>query len=428
MVFRRLFRRVPNKITFTSPSEEEACWPFEEHPKLEDGDYDDFADYFEEDQVPAIEHVGSYESSSTANSTVLSLKVETGTLVQKVPEEGTMEEISQRDESPAVHTTTSVESQYYSKDELETLLTPRFFEEYSEATEREIRQNQQEKQMRRELIQRELDALIVGATPYLQNNDQEVEAEAIEALGVAANKVAYLKKYYDVASCQFIYVPSVAYAVLNGTLLEEAQKHYFGSKEEFLIVYAGSLGLAIIRNQELTVLQVLGDDNILEEDLVSVTGTTPKETNKLAMKGQILRRGKDFCVGVSPKGEAHEDFHFFTPTNSQPSTAKAAGRKFNARMFCTAIIALIAVNYAIIVSMVFNHAGSPEKLSTPPVVSRPSTKNLSIRAVAMETATTIMPMFLQRADSVVRRVTTSSGPVFQPKRMKQGPIVPNLLY
>lgn len=43
----------------------------------------------------------------------------------------------------------------------------------------------------------------------------------------------------------YIYVPSVAYVVLNGSLLEEASKHYFGKSHEFLVAYAASLGSSI---------------------------------------------------------------------------------------------------------------------------------------------------------------------------------------
>eukprot|EP00980_Cylindrotheca_fusiformis_P031187 scaffold25940_cov117-Cylindrotheca_fusiformis.AAC.1 len=103
--------------------------------------------------------------------------------------------------------------------------------------------------LRKTLINEELNQLI----QVCQDNDylygHEFEPEAIEALGIAAHQLAYRKKYFDAEKSTHVYVPSVAYTVMNGILLERATAHYFGKSEEFLVAYAGAMGSAILKQK-----------------------------------------------------------------------------------------------------------------------------------------------------------------------------------
>lgn len=264
--------------------------------------------------VPGIEAVASYESASTAASgnsdrmksptrtddhhgskntnfdiaiIIPVLQVETSEDDDDDEEEESMYDVALRSRRASTDDDRyndddedQKQQQYFSREELENLLTPRFLEDLEglevvfDEEEREMEQ-QRERQRRKQLIQRELDALVrtTDADMKLEAKDgtqEEFEPEAIEALGIAANRVAYQKRYYDVPSSQYIYVPSVAYTILNGTLLEEASKHYFGDSDEFLVSYAAQLGTTILQNRQPDVMQIQGDDFHNGEDCLSV--------------------------------------------------------------------------------------------------------------------------------------------------------------
>lgn len=81
----------------------------------------------------------------------------------------------------------------------------------------------------------------------------------------------------------YIYVPSVAYVVLNGSLLEEASKHYFGR---------GKLGIIyFLQNQRLDVLQQLHNEEDKNDDLSFVDlSSTPIHTEKNAVEEEPVNR------------------------------------------------------------------------------------------------------------------------------------------
>ena len=62
------------------------------------------------------------------------------------------------------------------------------------------------------MIEKELKAIIEEAQTELE---EPFEPEAVEALKIAANKLAYLKKYYDCVSDKIIYFPSVTKLLLH---------------------------------------------------------------------------------------------------------------------------------------------------------------------------------------------------------------------
>jgi hypothetical protein len=273
---RRLHHRIPNtekKMDFVLDAEDK-------HAKLGD-DYESES-WDSDPTMPAIERVTSCDSSSTASSNMTtlrlpSLKLETSELVQRVIADDeildALEEFSDDEISPV---SSCDRHQYFSKENLDILLAPEFLEEYNDWVGQTELHKQKEKQMRKRLIQRELDSLLEAARDDLESDGHELEPEAVEALGIAANQVSYVKKYYDVASCQYIYVPSVAHTVMNGSLLDEASKHYFGAKEEFLVAYAGSLGTTILANHQFNDLGLHPKEDI-QDDMSTVAPLLPTQ-------------------------------------------------------------------------------------------------------------------------------------------------------
>jgi hypothetical protein len=89
-----------------------------------------------------------------------------------------------------------------------------------------------EYEARRDLIQQELDDIM---NQCIKNGDL-VEDEAIEAMGIAANQVAFLGSSEK---------PSIALSILHGPLLQVAAQHYYGDSNQFLVQYTPQLRSAI---------------------------------------------------------------------------------------------------------------------------------------------------------------------------------------
>eukprot|EP00980_Cylindrotheca_fusiformis_P024872 scaffold12638_cov69-Cylindrotheca_fusiformis.AAC.2 len=90
-----------------------------------------------------------------------------------------------------------------------------------------------ENEERRDLIQQELDDIM----DHCHKKGHFLEDEAIEALGIAANQVAFL--HSSPAK------PSIAFTILQGSLLQVAAKHYYGDANSFLVQYAPQLRAAV---------------------------------------------------------------------------------------------------------------------------------------------------------------------------------------
>jgi hypothetical protein len=195
-------------------------------------------------------------------------------------------------------TTTSISPSdvYVSKEDLVLylLLPTESYDEYQsmmlqeEQDQQDQQQRRSERQWRKNRIQQELDTLlqIMQQQQQQQQHDDEeelfpLEPEAEEALGIAANRVCYLEKYYDVAQCKDVFVPSVAYAIMNGTLLEEAAKHYYGQSEEFLVTYAASLGSAVLSLKNYQDLLNVALDDQDQDDSNSRPPPTTKGADKI---------------------------------------------------------------------------------------------------------------------------------------------------
>eukprot|EP00934_Nitzschia_sp_Nitz4_P009322 Nitzschia sp. Nitz4//scaffold134_size62860//33645//34049//NITZ4_006328-RA/size62860-processed-gene-0.33-mRNA-1//1//CDS//3329535496//9312//frame0 len=99
-----------------------------------------------------------------------------------------------------------------------------------------------EKEKRDAMIKEEFDKIIKDTEDYCwEALEEEFEPEAIRCLEVAAQELAYKRKYYDVVKDQIIYFPSVSRLIMTNTLQEGAEKHYYEEEDEFPAEYAKAL-------------------------------------------------------------------------------------------------------------------------------------------------------------------------------------------
>jgi hypothetical protein len=308
-----------------------------------------------EDGLPSIEAVASFSPTSITSSSctiafledevydnILTGKKETSTHhadeMTKLPKatDNESEKVLSSSSPPSNY---QASDYYISENDLDLLLLPpESLEEYEKLVHDEQKEKHAERQLRRTLIKEELDFLIKTTVDNDEMQEQEFEPEAVEALGIAANRVAYLKKYYDVARCEYIYVPSVAYTIMNGSLLEEASKHYFGKSDEFLVAYAAGLGSTIIvQHGHLSLNQ---EENALTEDLdLSVDmdddSYADLEDDKIAK----------FVWGVSPKASPAGNIPMGSRFNDWERSGDKEMQKTRSRFFlksCVAILCLLS--------------------------------------------------------------------------------------
>lgn len=111
-------------------------------------------------------------------------------------------------------------------------------------------------------IETELKDLIQKAE--MEEMEEPMEEEAIESLLKGARAVAYKKKYYDAMKDEFLYFPTILRTLVDYTLIEEAEKHYFEEEDEFPLVYAAALR-SIAANQ----LSEQEDEDGLDDEYMS---------------------------------------------------------------------------------------------------------------------------------------------------------------
>jgi hypothetical protein len=264
----------------------------------------------------------------------------------------------------------------------------------------------------------------------MESDGEELEPEAIEAMGIAADRVSYLTKYYDVQSCKYTYVPTVATAVLDGSLLDEASKHYFGAKEEVLVSYAGSLGSIILRNQQPSALGVHDKEDFQDfYSTVSVLSPIPESpTNQAA---------PDLCWGVLPATTANFGFRFQTPV--QPSEVVRSRSESKKKSVSAAIIGLLLG--VLMVAVATSSTSRPweeimsKKAFTVKLVSAFGKTSKSRFFSMYEELTTMFaptnPMEISDSMNTMTIVETSIGEtrtIQLAKKTPAAPVVPNLLY
>jgi hypothetical protein len=279
----------------------------------------------EEDEIPWIQQLASLSVSPSSSPSLLR---------------------STKSRSPPSSTRSSssyIDSNYYisQEDANDCMLAPDVVHElhileYPEG-ESNKEDNEKEALLRRSLIHEELTTLIQLAQDQ-EDNEYEFESEAVEALGVAANQLAYRKKHYLVNESRYMYVPSVAYTIMNGALLELAQDHYYGRSEEFLIQYAGSLGSAILSQQDRFKGKYLSTEKNISNDLLERVHTSHDEQTPRYYKedkAQVMK----LVWGVTPKQTVSGTFTFEDNTMERKDRRKERSRQsFGRALFLMTVL------------------------------------------------------------------------------------------
>eukprot|EP00934_Nitzschia_sp_Nitz4_P005458 Nitzschia sp. Nitz4//scaffold138_size62050//18060//20930//NITZ4_006385-RA/size62050-processed-gene-0.59-mRNA-1//-1//CDS//3329535758//5448//frame0 len=92
---------------------------------------------------------------------------------------------------------------------------------------------------RQEMIHVELEYIIHKAEE--DELEDEIEEDAVDALKKGAMEVAYKKQYYDVLNDKMIYLRPVAKTILDYSLIEAAETHYYDEEDEFPMEYSVAL-------------------------------------------------------------------------------------------------------------------------------------------------------------------------------------------
>ena len=226
--------------------------------------------------------------------------------------------------------------------------------------------------IRKALIEEELGQLIELAT---QDRDMdEFEPEAVEAMGIAAYRLAYLRKYHDTQKDEDVYIPSVAYTVMDGSLLELASQHYFGESEEFLVSYAGAMGTAIMKQKHLyqEYNSAAREENHQDAEELNISNVsdlvTPKNQQQQItpiQPDQIMR----MVWGVSPKASLMKDTtRQFTFPNEHTDDEMRTEPRLGFRKIAIATFYMLALCGAAAFAMV-NQAPIP--ITGPPAIIVP---------------------------------------------------------
>ena len=122
-----------------------------------------------------------------------------------------------------------------------------------------------EKEMRIKMIEEELKRWVKEA----EENELEepFDDDSLAALKTGAMKVCYIKKYYDCMADKIIYFPSVQSSIVNYTLIEEAEKHYFDEEDEYPMDL--SVALRTVATEAMAEDDDAGDD-VDEEYMASL--------------------------------------------------------------------------------------------------------------------------------------------------------------
>ena len=122
-------------------------------------------------------------------------------------------------------------------------------------------ENSTELQSRLSWIKSELESLIEDAEK--NDIDENFDDKAVDALMRAANRIVFVKKYYNIMTDKFMYFPSVADTVLDYSLIEEAQYFYLDGQYEFPLEYTSALRATAARIIEASDSNKLYDDCLM---------------------------------------------------------------------------------------------------------------------------------------------------------------------
>ncbi|KAL3942035.1 MAG: hypothetical protein SGBAC_003696 [Bacillariaceae sp.] len=95
------------------------------------------------------------------------------------------------------------------------------------------------KSYRKEKIEKEVKEFVKQAEE--QELDKEMRPEGIQALHIAAEKLAYKMKAYDDDKNKHVPFPSIAALLVGQDIYEIAEKHYYDEEDEYPLKYIGAL-------------------------------------------------------------------------------------------------------------------------------------------------------------------------------------------
>ena len=154
-----------------------------------------------------------------------------------------------------------------------------------------------ESERRSQMIQEELNQIVQEAVLELE---EELEQEALDALKIAAKKITYLKRYYDVLNDKIIYFPSVAKTIINYALFEEAEKYYYYKDDEFPMDY--SLSLRTVVFDKLEEQENDEDHDTIDEEVMERLATNVEFTE--AELEELRKAEERYLLQISsPKGD-----------------------------------------------------------------------------------------------------------------------------
>ena len=107
------------------------------------------------------------------------------------------------------------------------------------------------KQRREDMINNELNVIIDNLQEYFIKHlmDELFVMDDIKvALIKAANNLAYRKMYYDVMEDTIKYFPSCSKLILSYSLMDEAEKYYYGDDDEFPLEYSKGLRTVVFNS------------------------------------------------------------------------------------------------------------------------------------------------------------------------------------
>ena len=95
------------------------------------------------------------------------------------------------------------------------------------------------KSRRTVLIEKEISTYVKKAEE--EELDKEMREEGVNALMVAAKKIAYQKKSLDMRTDKFVAFPTITKCLAGTEIYDEAEKHYYDPEDEFPLKYIAAL-------------------------------------------------------------------------------------------------------------------------------------------------------------------------------------------
>jgi CRP-like cAMP-binding protein len=183
---------------------------------------------------------------------------------------------------------------------------------------------------RRVKIAKELKEFVKQAEE--QELEKEMRDEGVKALKIAAYKLAYKKKYYDMDRNRFKIFPSVAALLVGFEIYEEAEKHYYDPEDEYPLKYKVALKEVAIAygglDEDLEEMELLSVDIKSDDDLFNLKAKhrSVKERRSV-FESAPIRRGSSMGSNIGDIAQHH-------PLVSPPMgrRKKVTNHAFNQRM------------------------------------------------------------------------------------------------